>query len=1164
MSEVGEGIIFYSGYKENWSRDELEVMKRISVTDIDILDLISEGEIEGLVSGTWNLSGTVGFTGYSSGTFTPYTAPSAGKEFLRSIYWNQVPVINDAGQYNFQSVTVSYTKGLPNGATLSVDAAPFENVNKLSVARGIGERLRATVLKDDGTLLGPDYSKIYRIINKNCIYATVNLRIQALSRTETGGDDAGDVTDSWFDVEFYYRPIYSDNRAMDYRFIEKITLIGKINVGFIYSYNINFANNRAVEEKNFQGWEIKIRRLTPDSTNSYIRNITFIDSIVEYYANNFTYPNSAVVQSKFSAEYFSQIPQRAFEAKLLKVKIPNTYDPILRTYSEGTTGYWDGTFKDQKEWTNNPAWCFYDLVTNKRYGLGRYLSEDIVDKFELYEIAKYCDVLVSDGQGGLEPRFTCNMVLFNREEAYKVLNDMASVFRGLVYYANGTIHAIQDSEKAAVTQFTNANVEEGEFSYFGVSKRNRHTVAIVRYNDPSNFYLPAIEYVEDVDGIRRYGLRELELGAFGCTSKGQAIRLGRWALASEILENESISFNAGLEGVYLRPGDVFKVFDKNRKTKYHAGRTTAIESNVTGHKVTLDRQISLNTGTVYQFSLLTPSFNYNSALVSGYTSADVEHIRKSFLQQMNFTGVYGTGIISGKSIIQFPNYFNTDEYTVTENQIWSLELPSGADITPEQERELISIYSDYYRVINVEEKEGYRYTINGLRYNPQKYIEIESGLSFQRTRPQVQFVPPAPAAIDFSVDDRRFSKVINYWLQVNDYSGVSSFRVYAQRDSGFAGTSPTEAGMIGNLSVDRPRGAFVPAVTGYYYFRAYSYNAESNLYSNGYASGRVLIDGLIDPIQDITISSLVIKDFTGSYTSDPTPSARVTVLDPTFQWQAGTDQLPSAGNNFYYRFTVREPSKSNIPSSNIYYSVTGIVSEGNRLEYSFPFTTNRGLVGGPYRNYDVVVEAMNTGGYTSAGNRVDPITENGWTRNLNGYDIINVFNPPITGIDLSSGDVHPVGYQTEQYWDINRDIYIIITGGVVPTDCLGGYIHSSIIPFSGGDVQTGAAWVKTKKFAWDSRAEFCHTTRQMLNHRVKTGYCAVSFFDEFDDPLISHTNRYWTGLYVSNCVPIINSGEAGILSFLHSNNKHSNVQTQVIDGVERMIIVFDDGSTGIF
>ena len=332
-------------------------------------------------------------------------------------------------------------------------------------------------------------------------------------------------------------------------------------------------------------------------------------------------------------------------------------------YVNGTEEYWDGNFKTDlngtivKQYTNNPAWCFYDLITNKRYGLGNHIDSSLMDKWSLYEIGKYCDELVDDGDGGIEPRFTCNLLISSREEAFKVLNDMSSVFRGMLYYHGGLIQAVQDSPKEPIYQFTNANVENGEFGYQSTSRKVRRNVAVIRYNDPDDEYKPAVEYVENLPDIKKFGIRELEITAFGCTSRGQARRLGNWALISESLETESCSFTVGLEGAYLRPGDVVQVFDYNRKQRAHGGRTQKFETiGLTGAKVTLDREITGLSGThdTYKFSMLTPSHYLDPSLIDEgeMNSADSPEIRNSLIQSVYFTADQ-TRPVSGATTIRF-------------------------------------------------------------------------------------------------------------------------------------------------------------------------------------------------------------------------------------------------------------------------------------------------------------------------------------------------------------------------------------------------------------------------------------------------------------------------------------------------------------------------------
>lgn len=560
--EAKEGVLYQTGTGGN------ALTRAVSLTQIEVLDLISEGEIEGLVTGEYYFSGFVGEVGYRTATFSGYQiAPGTNARWLRSIYWNEVPVVDITNRFNFQSVNIKTTNGNPLGG--QVDNLKTD----LTISRPISERLRGPNPGTDPL----NFAKFYRILNKECNGAIVNVKVTQLYVQSQDEKTYGDINVDKIVYWIYYRPLFTTGPVKNWTVGKTEVVVGKITQGYIRSTPLSFPSIY-VDNPTFLGWEIRIVRVTEDSVVGTRRNQTFVDSLTEIYGTRFAYPNSAIVSAKFSAEYFSQIPGRAFDARWLKVKVPANYNPILKTYAtvgDGVTnGGWNGTFATDKKWTDNPAWCFYDLLTNNRYGLGKYIPSDYIDKWTLYKIAQECDTMVPDGYGGVEPKFTCNLSITSKEEAYKVINDMASIFRGLTYYTNGAIYTVQDSlkEKDNFYLFTNANVEDGNFSYSTSSKRNRHTVAIIRYNDKNDFYKPAVEYVEDFDGIRKYGIREIELSAFGCTSKGQAQRFGRWALLSENFETETISFVAGLDGAYIKPGDIIKVVDSNRINQRFGGR----------------------------------------------------------------------------------------------------------------------------------------------------------------------------------------------------------------------------------------------------------------------------------------------------------------------------------------------------------------------------------------------------------------------------------------------------------------------------------------------------------------------------------------------------------------------------------------------------------------
>lgn len=709
----------------------------------EVVDLISEGPIEGLVSGEYVFTKNDNVTGYYRSEFTHYTATGTDLNidnqqakdlgFLRSIYWNEIPIVDDSSFYNFSSVNVSYTIGDPTGNTPKLDSTNLPlyanmtdtDILDLSISRNIGERLYGPEVKGgdllptaerQATLRGPidKYAKTYTILNKQCSELIINIKVPSMLEQIQAGPKMykkkrspqpvgyGDTKARSIDYSIYYQPIFderfSQNKtssnagghysSSNWELGKKETIQGKVDEAYIRSSRINLSEAGFQDKKGFQGWNIRIVRTTPESLSSFLRHQSFVDSIVEVYGTKLRYPYSSMVYSQFDARSFSRVPSRAYDTKLLKVKVPNNYNPIIKSYgtsagsmgtkvqgiavgtatnsntlnngktwsrlSSNATVEWNGEFNKDKVWTDNPAWCFYDLITNPIYGLGDYISPNQIDKWVLYEIAQYCDELVDDTYGGFEPRFTINHIITSREEAYKVLNDLSSVFRGICYYTNGSIFSTQDKFKSAVHSFNNTNVVDGNFTYSSSAKKARHTVAVVRYNDKRNWYQPAIEYMEDEEAVKRYGIRELETTALGCTSRGQARRFAKWIIASESQETETVSFQAGLEGAYLRPGDVVTIYDNNRNPLKYSGRTNAVtpltvargtvldENQIvaaarsTVNSVVLDQSVDLEKNKKYKFSILTPTYDYSNENVGN--STELDGVRRTQIQSLAFNG----------------------------------------------------------------------------------------------------------------------------------------------------------------------------------------------------------------------------------------------------------------------------------------------------------------------------------------------------------------------------------------------------------------------------------------------------------------------------------------------------------------------------------------------
>lgn len=308
-----------------------------------------------------------------------------------------------------------------------------------------------------------------------------------------------------------------------------------------------------------------------------------------------------MVGIKVSAENFQTIPTVSALLRGLKIRVPTNYNNGFYL------GVWNGTFK--VEYNNNPVWVFYDLLTNTRYGAGLFIEQADIDIYGLLPIAKYCDESVPNGRGGTEKRFTFNGYINNRAEAFEVLNSLAAAFRGMLYYAQGQIIVTQDKAKPVTQLFSpsnvinevddSGNVTKPPFAYEGTARKARKTVALVSWNDPGDRYKVKIEYCEDRDGIERYGYREVDIRGFGCTSQGQAQRLGKWTLLSDLYETETVTFKIGAEGFFVLPGEIIHVADPSRNTGIAAG----IAPSITLDTITLNRPVVLSPNISYQIIL---------------------------------------------------------------------------------------------------------------------------------------------------------------------------------------------------------------------------------------------------------------------------------------------------------------------------------------------------------------------------------------------------------------------------------------------------------------------------------------------------------------------------------------------------------------------------------
>ncbi|WP_395606364.1 phage tail protein [Pseudomonas sp. B22129] len=335
------------------------------------------------------------------------------------------------------------------------------------------------------------------------------------------------------------------------------------------------------------GWLIRVRRLTPNQNSNKIADTMLIAGITEVIDAKLRYPNTALLYIEFDAEQFTNIPVVTAKCKARRWMVPSNYDPVQRTYS----GTWDGTMKSA--WTNNPAWITYGICTEDRFGLGKRIKSFMVDKWELYRIAQYCDQAVPDGIGGTEPRFLCDMNLQGKADAWSLLRDISAIYRGMTYWAQGQLVMQADMPRAQDFDyvFTRSNVIDGKFSYGSASAKTRYTRALVSYDNPANNYDTDVIPFADPDLQRRYGDRPTELSAIGCTRASEAQRRGKWAVLSNN-QDRTVSFKTGMEGVIPLPGHIIPVADSLLAGREVGGRI----SSASGRTVTLDRDTQAKAG----------------------------------------------------------------------------------------------------------------------------------------------------------------------------------------------------------------------------------------------------------------------------------------------------------------------------------------------------------------------------------------------------------------------------------------------------------------------------------------------------------------------------------------------------------------------------------------
>ncbi|WII96005.1 phage tail protein [Moraxella haemolytica] len=465
----------------------------------------------------------------------------------KSILLENTPLINDNGQPNFDGVSWEFRTG-------TLDQTHIAGFPAVENEHNIGVELRH------------DRDWTRQINNRELSAVRVRLNFNALREQKENGDITGYAISYAIDVQ-------TDGGS----FVEVLTdtVRGKASQGYKKAHRIDLPNSGTAKR-----WTIRVRRITPNRDSELVADTMSIDALTEIIDAKLSYPCTALLGISYDAKTFNNIAKIAVRLKGKIIQVPSNYNPETRTYN----GLWDGTFKPA--YSNNPAWVYYDLCTHHRYGLGERLS-GMVDKWRLYQIGQYCDELVDDGKGGKEPRFTCNVYIQKADDAYRVLQNLASVFRGLSFWDGQNIVVDSDTPKEPVYTFSPANVVGGEFSYTGTRARDRHTLAKVAWDNPENNFTTEYELIPDEGAIAKYGVRTLDISAFGCTSQGQAQRAGLWALKAEQLETQTVSFKTGLMGFIPQVGQVINIADNVFAGRAISGKIVAVADNQ--KIITLDR-----------------------------------------------------------------------------------------------------------------------------------------------------------------------------------------------------------------------------------------------------------------------------------------------------------------------------------------------------------------------------------------------------------------------------------------------------------------------------------------------------------------------------------------------------------------------------------------------
>lgn len=568
------------------------------------------------------------------------------------IFLDGTPIISADGTENFPGVRWEFRPGTPHQDY--IPGMP-DVENEITVS----------------TELTSDRDWVRAVTNTQLSAVRLRFSWAQLQQQQDNGDVVG------------YRIEYAIDVATDggaYQEVLRTAVDGKTTTKYERSHRIDLPAATT-------GWQVRVRRLTPNSTSNRVADKMVVEAITETIDAKLRYPETALLFIQFDAKQFPNIPQVSCEPKGRVIRVPSNYNPETREY----TGTWDGTFKTAS--TNNPAWITYDLMINDRFSIGtRVKAENLaLTKWDLYQIGQYCDQLVPDGRGGdgKEPRFLCDVYIQSQEDAWNVLRDIASIYRGSTFWANNGMNALADMPADVKYIFTRANVKDGKFTYASASDKTHYSTCMVSWSDPANGYQDAIEPVAEQSLIRRYGIKQADLTAIGCIRKSEGIRRGKWLLHTND-KDRMVSFTVGLDGKVPLPGWIIAVADEMLAGRPLGGRISSVD----GRNITLDR---VSSAVVGERLIL----NLPSGKAEGRTIAAV----------------------AGKIITVTTAY---TEQPVAE-AVWAID---ASDLALQQ-----------YRVTGIKEgDDGVSFDITAVEHDPNKYAKIDTGARIED--PPISVIPP--------------------------------------------------------------------------------------------------------------------------------------------------------------------------------------------------------------------------------------------------------------------------------------------------------------------------------------------------------------------------------------------------------------------------------------